>query len=110
MNKYAWKIGQTYVFSVPPGWVLGGTVFEVFEDFIVLQDAVYFEGIKDGASAMGSYPTATTVAELEKASARNWPLADGYLLNVGFISHASPAKMSFERVAKRDKVNALKGA
>ena len=109
MNKFQWPVGATFVFSVPPSWVLGGTVREVHEDVLVLQDGVYFETMKNGAS-LGDYAAAADNVALGKASDRSWPLVDGFIVRKDCITHAMPCQMSFERLAKAKQIAAIKGA
>lgn len=109
-NKYNWKVGSTFVIFTPPGWIIGGTIKEIFDDYLILVDAVYFETVKNGASAMGGYSMARNMKELEAASDRSWPLPDGYVMRIDGILHAAPANMSFQRLSKKDQVAAIKGA
>lgn len=99
MSNYPWQIGTTYLFNLPPSWLIIGTVDVIHDDVLVLKHGVYMEALKSGAS-FAQYATAKTVAELAKVSERHWPLPDGYVLSRGFLAQWVPCAMSYERVAK----------
>jgi len=97
------KVDSHYVLSVPPSWILVGTIADVDDTHVVLRDCAWHELVTQGAHCFG---LATDLAATEKS----WPLPDGTILRRDAILIAVPAAHSFRRLARADEVNAVRGA
>jgi len=97
------EVGKTYVFFVPPAWILAGTVQEVTEKEIVLVDAIYQENCSQGFSAWD-------LANTLEASQQSWPLPDGSVIQREGVLIYSPATIDFKTLAKRRELEAIRGS
>ena len=106
-----YEIGKTYIFSVPPGWLLGGTVADLtVEGEIVLKDAIWIEGINNGQSALGSVAFAATAKELNAAVATSHPLPDGFVIRREAALMASPCVRDLTPLSRSGDAQAIKKA
>ena len=76
--------GETYIFFVPPGWLIAGTVDSIIGagplENVVLRDAVYLEGVNPGKCMISDLPAATTPEQQRAVVRVSWPLPRTNLL------------------------------
>jgi hypothetical protein len=107
-NMKKFHIGTSYVFSIPPSWLIGGTVTEIDGDHILISDAVYLESVNSGYSLIGSTALAKNAQELSSIVAASWPLSDGTILHVDGILMAVPAVSNFRSLARAADADLIK--
>jgi hypothetical protein len=71
------ETGKTYIFNIPPSWIVGGTVVDQDDTHVYLTDGIYVESIGDGYSALGSIAMASDSKGLKDAVTKSYPLKDG---------------------------------
>lgn len=102
-------IGETWIFFVPPGWILGGTIMSDDGVVITLRDAVYLEGVASGHALIASIPRATKPADLAKICPTAWGLPDGYFVRKDAILHGGVCKISLRALAGKAAATAIEG-
>jgi hypothetical protein len=105
-----YEVGSTFVFNIPPGWILGGTIQESTKDEIVVKDAVYIEGIADGHSALGSVPSANTPKELKAIVTRSYPSRDGMRFRRDAVLISVPCARDLTPLSRAEDASAIKKA
>lgn len=104
------KPGTTWLFFVPPGWILGGTIRTIEGDYLVLDDAVYLESVASGHALLSSIPKASNPSDLKKICPMAWGLPNGYLIRHEAILHAAPCNLSLRALAGAEAAAAIEGA
>jgi hypothetical protein len=83
-------IGETYVFFIPPGWLIAGTVTGFADDgtltHIRVKDAVFLEGVHPGKCTISDLPKATTPEEQRAVVRVSWPLPDTVFAATQFMA------------------------
>lgn len=103
--------GVTYVFFVPPGWLLGGTVDSLTADgCAILKDCVYLESSASGHATVHSLPAALTAKEMTDCVPRSWSMPDGTFVRVDAILFANPCKASLAPLARAKSAEAIQNA
>jgi hypothetical protein len=93
MAKY--EVGTSWVLFVMPQWIIGGTVAEDNQDYIVLVDSVYFAGVADTRAAF-EIAGATTLAEQLAVSISRYPFEDGVRISKDAIGICSQSALDFK--------------
>ena len=102
------EVGKTYVFSLPPSWIIGGTVTENDGVHLTLEDCTYMESMNTGYTLLGSVALATTAKELSTIVARAWPLPDGTLLKIDGILIATPCSRDLKPIARAEDAKTIR--
>ena len=97
------ETGKSYVFNIPPGWILTGTVMNRQDGIIQLKNGAYIEGIANGHSALGSITNAKDEKEVLQAVTRCYPLKDGFMIRESNILLASEATIELSCLHKANK-------
>lgn len=106
------KKGQHYVFFVPPGWILGGTIRNVFPETgeIELQDAVYMEGVNQGKSSIGDVALSKDAKEMTNVITSCYPIPDGTRLRAEALLITVPCLRDLTPLSRKREADAVKGA
>jgi hypothetical protein len=104
------EVGKHYVLFVPPGWMLGGTVREIKDGWLVLSEASYLDATGPKHSMSGDVALATTEEGMREACTRSWDLPEGYLVQIHGILHAAPSAQSMRPLRKKRNADAVRGA
>jgi hypothetical protein len=107
--KQRFEIGKTYLFSVPPGWLIAGTVSDVQSGVIYIDDGCYVESAGSSQSTVSGIPLATTPEMMNAACSRAWPLIDGYSLLENAVLMAFPCKRDVKPLARANDAATIKG-
>jgi hypothetical protein len=108
LNEYA--LGTHWVWFIPPGWLLGGTIVSASDKVVVLKDACYLESVSQGKSNIGDVAMAKSQAEQMAACTSSYQLPDGFRVRVDAMFLAAPANVSLRGLATRNSMAALKGS
>lgn len=92
--------GTSWLFSVAPGWILGGTISDVHEDRLVVKDSVWLQTVASGSSCFDA-----TLGKVGTA----WPVSDGFTIFRAAILMVVPSK-SFRTHARQRETGAVKNA
>lgn len=104
----ALEVGKTYVFFVPPGWILGGTISEIDAKTVTLVDACYLENAGEGQTLIGSVAAATTPAQLTAACPTSWPIPDGTMLPIEPLLIRVPCARDLTPLSRAKAADALR--
>ncbi len=102
--------GKTYVFFIPPGWLLGGTVVAETETMFILKDAVYLEASGADVTLIGDVPMAETPKELNHAAQTVWPVPDGMEISKEACLIRVPCMRDLKPLNRRREGKKLKNA
>jgi hypothetical protein len=108
LEENEFVIGKSYVFSVPPGWLISGTVVRLTADAVYLDDAAYLESASDGGTNVGDVPLATTAAGQLRACQQSHQLANGTRIRLEAILMAFPCAIDTKALSRRNAANAIK--
>lgn len=103
-------VGKTYVFFVPPGWLIGGTIVSVDDEFVLINDAVYLESVAAGHAMISSVPLAKSAKELSAVCTTAWGLPDGYGIRREAILHYGMCRISLASLAGKAAAKAIEEA
>lgn len=107
MNNNNMEIGKSYIFFIPPGWLLGGTIVSVEEKTVVVKDCVYLEQVREGG--MLSVAFCKTADELKKAISSSYPIPDGMVLRTEAALILVPCARDFTPLSRQGAEKAIKG-
>ena len=102
-NLMEWKVGETYIFSIPPGWLVGGTIRSISASgkWIQLENALYLETVVDGYIPMSHLPRATSPRQHDGVMRKAHCLPHGHKVMVDAVFQACPCNISFEHLYRR---------
>ena len=109
-NPNDFEIGETAIFNIPPGWILGGTIMGMTTNYLVVKDCVYIEGIADGHSALGSIPGADTAKRLKDTVTRSYPIRDGMKVRKDAVLISVPCMRDLTPLSRAEDASAIKKA
>jgi hypothetical protein len=99
--------GETYVFFIPPSWLLGGTIATTGNGNIVLKDCAYLESVGTD-SMIGGVAMATTPKRMNEVCTRAWPIPDGTKIREEAILIATPCMRDLKPLARAQDAEAIK--
>jgi hypothetical protein len=102
--------GSTWLFFVPPGWIVGGTVDSIDGDVLHLYDAVHLEGVASGHSLMSSISTCTVPKKLAEICPTAWGYPHGFQILLSAALMRVPCRISLRQLALARDAAALAGA
>jgi len=79
-ENHPFEIGKTYVFFVPPGWILAGTVGRITPTHVILSVGTYIEISEQGVSPIADLTRATTTAQVNKIVKQSYQLGENTAL------------------------------
>lgn len=100
------KDGRTYVYFIPPSWLIVGECVAQDEDNIMLRNAAYIENVGEGVAtlAIGLYPKVDS-----KVVTRSYPIPDGTLFKKDGILIACPCDTDTSSLYAANEANAIRG-
>jgi hypothetical protein len=99
------KIGSSYCFFIPPGWIIVGCVQRVTEKAVFLEHGFHLENVADNVSALAIGLT----PDVSKAVTKSYPLPPGGRLDINGILIAVPCEMDITKLSYAHIANAIKG-
>lgn len=106
----AYDVGTTWVFFVPPGWLVGGTVIAHDDGDLVLAGVVYFEGAVQGYSVIGDVGKGTTPDQQRQACGSHWGLPDTTRIRRDAILMGVPCKYNLLALSRDQAAREVEGA
>lgn len=107
---FQFEVGSHWEFFVPPGWLIGGTVIEDYDQDVALKDVAYLESNHPGKSNVGDVPMAKDAKEQLAASAQSYQMPDGTTFRKEALLIKIPSAISFKALARRQAADAIKKA
>lgn len=101
------KVGVTYVFFVPPGWLLGGTVVDIVGDHVILENSVYLEGVQSGKATVSDLPAAKTPQQQNDVVRTCWPMTNGTSIRYDAILFMNPCGTDMRGLFNRASADAI---
>lgn len=105
------QVGVTYIFSIPPGWLVSGTVVAITQDRkrASIVDVAYLESAKSQQSPMKLWDCKHPREALELVE-RSWGLADGTTVLLDTLTFAVPCKVNLRVLARASEADEIKKA
>jgi hypothetical protein len=100
-------VGVTYVFFVPPGWLLGGTVKAIVGDHVILENSVYLEGVQSGKATVSDLPAAKTHQGQDQVVRTCWPMTNGTGIRYDAILFMNPCETDMRGLFNRASAEAI---
>lgn len=104
------NIGETWLFFVPPGWIVGGTISEIKDGVLVLKDAAWLEACASGHALLSAIPRATSAKEMKAICPTSWGLPDGFRVRADAALMSAPCMASLRPLARAEDAAVIKGA
>ena len=101
---------ETWLFFVPPGWLIGGTIVELTDTVVVLKNGVYLEMAASGHALFASVPRATTAKALKAACTTSWGLPEKFIVRREAIFLAGKCQLSLAALAGAEAEKAIRDA
>jgi hypothetical protein len=110
MSMLKLEVGQTFVFYVPPGWLLAGTIAEFDDQEVALTDIVYLETTAQGTSPVSDLPMAKNDRQVKASSGTTWPMPNGTVVRREAMLFRTPCAHNVKILARAKDADAIKGA
>lgn len=101
-------IGTTFLFVLPPGWILAGTVAAVTDTHVVLKDAAYIENVAK-ESAFSAAFAGDAKGQKEIVSAAH-PVPDRHRVALAYIGQAVPMAATAKVWSRQHAAATIRGA
>lgn len=104
------KVKNTYVMFIQPGWILSGTVSELTDTHVTLVDAAYLESVADGHCSIGTLALETNPKNLRKIITKSHELPDGVMVRLSDVTIVSPCAISMRPLSRVRDADAIRSA
>lgn len=102
------RAGETWILSVPPGWLIAATISGLDEDYLILRDASYIESV--ASDSIWGIALAKTPAAAKKIAGTCYPIPDGTVVRREAVLIAAPAACSLRVLARAAESDAIQKA